>query len=410
MSLLTKVIGTLSGKSDQITWSEGWIDWLKGGQATDAGVSIGRDDAMKVAAFHACVRLIALKLQSFPVDVYRRVSDTERRPAGVAPRWTRRPNGERLWPEFIAELAVSAATQGEVMLDVSRKDNAGYPSDMFAIDPAAVIVARDKGTRRLSYTMNTVDGLHPLDAGSIKHWRLMTMPGSDRGLSPLECARQELGIARAAQRYEATYFANGSTVSAVLQFPEGVGRDEAKEYVEQFRELYARGGDHHKVAGVVAAEYKPMAMSNKDAQFNELRSFSAIDITRFFNIHPTRIGEGLQTPMFGNSLEQFNMVIFQDAIQPYVTLFEAGFWELLPQPLYLKFNTSSLLRGDTRTRMDAYKGLFDVGAMSRAQIAAKEDLPVPPGGERYYLAANNYSPLDEDGVPLPPAQGESDGS
>ena len=36
MSLLTKVIGTLSGKSDQITWSEGWIDWLKGGQATDA--------------------------------------------------------------------------------------------------------------------------------------------------------------------------------------------------------------------------------------------------------------------------------------------------------------------------------------------------------------------------------------
>lgn len=397
MSILTKVIGSLSRKSDAISWTEGWADFLGGGARTYAGVSINRDDAMRVAAFHACVRLIALKLSSFPVDFYRR--ETTRRIPIPAPLWGLRPNREQLWPEFIAQAVVSVASQGEVFIDHSDRDSNGIIRALYVRDPQSVVVARDTQTNALSYTMNTSGGTVPLPR--VAHWRLMAMPGSDRGLSPLECARQELGIARASQQYLATYFANGATVSAVLQFPAGVSKEEAAAYVAQFRELYASSENAHKVAGLVAAEYKPMALSNEQAQFLQLRSFSAIDIARLFNIHPTRIGEGLHTMMVGTSAEQYNLIVYQDAIQPYVSLFEAGFRDLLPNGQYLKFNVSSLLRGDTETRMKAYKALFDMGALSRDEIRAFEDMNPVPGGESYYLPTNNYSPLGPDGMPVP---------
>lgn len=407
MSILTKVVRTLAGKSDAIAWPASWNEWLSGARSTDAGVSIGRDEAMSVAAFHACVRLIALKIASFPVDIYRK-DGSRRLVEPTPPRWSRRPNAEQMWPEFAAQLAASCACHGEAFVRVETNGR-GLPTDLFVVDPQAVVVARDSRTSALTYTVNTTAGVQPLT--SVKHWRLMALPGSDRGVSPLSAARQELGISRAAQRYLASYFANGAAVSAVLQFPEGVTEAEAKAYVEQFRDLYTGAGSHHKVAGVVAAEYKPMAATNEQAQFLQLRSFSAIDIARFFNIHPTRVGEGLQTPMFGNSLEQFNMVIYQDAIQPYVSLFEAGFRELLTPPQYLKFNTAALLRGDTKTRMEAYRAQFGLGSIKPDEIRAYEDLePLPDGRGQHTYVMTNLGPIGPDGVPVVAAKpGASNG-
>lgn len=405
MSILTKLLGGLSAKSETVSWPESFNQWLRGSRATEAGVSISRDDAMRIGAYHACVRLISLTLAGFPVDFLRKDAENRRTPMPMPPRWGVRPNADQLWPEFMGQLTSAAVNHGEVFLDVRDRGADGFPLNLYVVDPLAVTVVRDADTNVKSFLVNTTKGLQKRTGEEFRHWKLLQMPGSDRGLSTLDCALQELGIARASQSYLASYYANGGTVSAVLQFPPEVSKEMAKEYLDQFRELYAGAGNHHKVAGLVGGEYKPMASDNDKGQYLQLRSWSAVDIARMHGIHPTRIGEGLETPMFGNSIEQFNMVVYQDAIQPYVSLFEAGFRELLPPPAYLKFNTSAMLRADTKTRMESYRVLFGMGSIKADEIRAKEDMdPLPDGRGQHTYVMTNLGPVDADGLPQVPAK------
>ncbi len=106
----------------------------------------------------------------------------------------------------------------------------------------------------------------------------MSLPGSDRGLSPLDAARQEAGISIAAQRFQASFFRNGATVSAVLEMPQGTTRQQAELLRDMWHEEHQGSEQAHKVGILPGASYKPMAITQEQAQFLESRDFSVLDI------------------------------------------------------------------------------------------------------------------------------------
>ncbi len=406
MSLLGKTLGSLLTKSDAVTWPESWNTFL-GGVRTEAGVSVDSESAMRHTAVYGSRRIIAYTIASLPADVLAKRDLGNGRSARVPftpePLWLRRPNAEQLWPEFCAQAVDSLLGDGNLFMDTRNKDGRGKPQSLFILNPRAVITARRQDTNELVYANHRGEAFAP---GDIVHVRALTLPGHDRGLSPVEMARQEIGIGQAAQKYLGKFYQNGAAVSAVLEFPAGTSEAEATSYTQSFRELYGGGGEGHKIAGLVAAQYKPMSITHEQAQFLEERQFGVVDIgTRIYGIPPHRLGAMLDKPQFGNSIEQQNMSFVQDAILPWTTLLEAAFkrW-ILPAPAYLKFNVNGLMRGDAASRAQFYQTMRQqLGVMNGDDVRALEDMnPMPDGkGQAFWMPANTYLVGDQ-GYPILP--------
>lgn len=401
MSLLGKTLGSLLTKSDAVTWPESWNGFI-GGARTEAGISVDSESAMRHSAVYGSRRIIAYTIAGLPASVMRR-DGTSRYPYAPEPSWLSRPNGEQTWPELCAQMVDSLLGDGNLFLDTRNKDRAGYPTALFVYNPRAVVVGRRTDTNEVFYadTRGAV-----IDRANIVHIRALTLPGHDRGLSPVEMARQEIGIGQAAQKYLGKFYQNGAAVSAVLEFPAGTSEAEATSYTQSFRELYGGGGEGHKIAGLVAAQYKPMSITHEQAQFLEERQFGVVDIgTRIYGIPPHRLGAMLDKPQFGNSIEQQNMSFVQDAIMPWTTLLEAAFrrW-ILPYPAYLHLRVNGLMRGDAASRAAFYQTMRQqLGVMNGDDIRALEDMnPMPDGkGEAYWMPANTYL-VGDAGFPILP--------
>jgi HK97 family phage portal protein len=374
---------------------------IRSSMNTDAGVSVDSESAMRHSAVYGSRRIIAYTVAGLPADVLRKDGEF-RRPYTPEPPWLSRPNREQLWPEFIAQSVDSLLGDGNLFWDIHNRRN-GYPSALFVLNPRGVVVGRREDTRTLFYADSQGK---EISARSIAHVRALTLPGHDRGLSPVEMARLEIGIGKSAQKYLAKFYVNGSAVSAVLEFPAGVTKEEAQEYTDAFREMYSAGGEGHKIAGLVAAQYKPMSITHEQAQFLEERQFGVVDIgTRIYGIPPHRLGAMLDKPQFGNSIEQQNMSFVQDAVMPWTTLLEAAFREfILPEPAYLKFSLNGLLRGDAASRAAFYQTMRQqLGVMNGDDVRALEDMnPMPDGkGAAYWMPANTYL-VGNQGYPILP--------
>ena len=404
MSLLGTALGALRGREPRGGSVDPVLENLIRGFQTDnyTGISVDSESAMRHSAVYGSRRIIGYTIAGLPVDVLRK--DGKRRLAHTPePPWLQGPNAEQTWPEFCAQMVDSLLGDGNLFLDVSNRDRLGWPAALFAVDPRAIVVGRTEVERRLFYV--TAGGVE-IPRRDIVHVRALTLPGHDRGLSPIEMARQEIGIGQAAQKYLGKFYQNGAAVSAVLEFPAGTSEAEATSYTQSFRELYGGGGEGHKIAGLVAAQYKPMSITHEQAQFLEERQFGVVDIgTRIYGIPPHRLGAMLDKPQFGNSIEQQNMSFVQDAILPWTTLLEAAFrrW-ILPDPAYLHFNVNGLMRGDAAARAQFYQTMRQqLGVFSGDDVLALEDMdPMPDGkGETYWMPANTYLVGDQ-GYPILP--------
>jgi len=419
VSFLTKAVGAIKSAGDTVPLPESWLEFF-GGSPTHAGEPVNSETAMRHSAVYGSRRIIAYTIAGLPADVLVKKPAAAgrfvREPVTPEPRWLMRPNAEQLWPEFVAQAVDSLLGDGNLFLDTSTKGRDGRPGQLFVLNPRAVTVGRMTSNNELVYQ----DPKGILNRQNLIHVRALTLPGYDRGLSPLEMARQEVGIGQAAQKYLAKFYVNGSTVSAVLEFPPDMTKEQVTENATTFKELYTGSADKaHTVAAVAGASYKPMGLTNEQSQFLELRQYGVVDIgTRIYGIPPHRLGALLDKPQFGNSIEQFNMAFVQDAIMPWTTLLEAAFRRyVLPQPQYLHFGLNGLMRGDSKSRAAFYLTMRQqLGVLNGDDILAFEDMnPMPDGkGQQYWMPANTYLVGDQ-GFPIlperqsPPSDSASEG-
>lgn len=408
MSLLGSALNAVRGSEPRATVGRPMTEWLAElPPATDAGIGVNSESSMRLSAVYGSRRIINYTIASLPaaVLVKRQAANgrSTRSPYRPEPVWLTQPNPEQTWPEFCAQMSDSLLSDGNLFLDISNKTRGGVPGALYVVDPESVIVARNQETKELFYL--GANG-QLIDKKTIVHGRALTLAGQDRGLSPIAMAREEIGIGRAAQKHSATFFVNGATVSATLEFPDSMTEQQVKDAVQVFRDTYSGANKAHKVAAIAGGTYKPMAVNQKDAQFLESRNFTVVDIgTRIYGIPPHRLGAMLDTPQFGNSIEQYNWAFVQDAVIPWVTIIEALFKRyVVPSGSYFHMELNGLLRGDAASRAAYYQTMRQqLGVFNADDILELEDRnPLPEGmGQAYWMPANTYL-VGPNGTPILP--------
>jgi HK97 family phage portal protein len=332
------------------------------------GVSVTEQSSMQLLTVYGSVRLISDSIATLPLDVYRRTGD-DAKVEVAKPQWLQQPTTNLDFTSWVSQVLSSLLLHGNAYVVVQRNE-VGTIVELIPLDPSKVRVTRDRS--RLIYIVNG----NRVDA-EILHIKGLMLPGSDVGLSPVEYARQSIGLGLAAVKFGTGYFEGEGNMPGVIEMPGSAQPETLRAIAEQWRRRRREGG--RGLPGVLqeGAAWKPTGVTNEQAQFLATRKFTSAEIAgQMFMIDPTELGIGIEgSSLTYANLEQRNTRFVRVTLLPWIVRLEKALSDLLAQPRYVKFNIAALLRGDLQTRYAAYAVGIGAGFLEPNEARDWEDLP-----------------------------------
>lgn len=323
--------------------------WGRGSDVGDpvwSGMDVSQEQSLRMTTVFRCVRLICETLAALPVDAVRSRGDI-REPVPRPPAWIETPNPEDTWFTFAERIFESLAMDGNAFVAITARDALGFPAELWTLHPRVVDVRRRTPTGEIVYVWTgygtqTLTRFGPTNpTGDVLHLRLAAAGGL-RGLSPLDLAKQAIGLALAAEKYGARFFAEGQTLSGVISLPATEGA-RSKEYVEQIRanwQAHHAGTSSSHRPGILTggATWTPLSITNEQAQFLETRRFQVEEIARLYGVPPHMVSSVTNSTSWGTGIEQQALGFARFSLLPWIVRFEQAFSQLLPRGNYVKLN------------------------------------------------------------------------
>ena len=363
----------------------------------DQGTSITKKKATTIPAVLSAVRCISETLASLPLDLYRRLDDgkelADNRDLHRLLKF--KPNDEMSSFQFRETMQLWLLTWGNAFANIQRAGNQKI-TGLWPIEPRRVKVFR-RDNREPGYKVKVPNG----EDRFVEQRNMLHLKGLSRngmvGLSPIQEARQSLGLAKAMEEHGAKVFENGAHPGSVLRHPNQLSPEAKENLREEFENAYSGLNNAHRVAVLEEGlEWDPIQMSPEDLQMLDERKFQIREIARIFRIQPHLI-QDLEDASFSN-IETQTLEFVKYTLRPWLVRWEQDIRnQVIPEAsqgnLFVEFNVDGLLRGDAETRSEFYRTGFQNGFFSPNDIRAMENLNPVDGGDEYYRPLN-MTPID----------------
>lgn len=375
MSILRDLFRSAPTYDDPGPWGAGMVRW--GGY--NAGSGVDAEQAMRLSAVFACLRLLSEAVATMPLDTFVR-SDGARRPFRPKPDYLtfQPPQGSRI--DYLSQVMMSLLTDGNAFIATPR-NALGEPVGLVVIDPCKVKVERDQ-TGAVTYRV----GENSYSDYDVMHIKGMCLPGATRGLSPLGYARETIDLGLSAQRYGAAFFANGALPGAIVEAPGSFSQEAADRVTAMWNSKHQGTGNAAKV-GVLTngAKLTKVSINPEEAQFLQTRQFQVPDVARIFGVPPHLIADASNSTSWGSGLAEQNLAFGQFSLRPWVDRIEDAHGRLLTTHglpnVFVKLNMDALLRAGTKERYDAYSVALASNFQMINEVRRLEDLPPVPWGD-----------------------------
>lgn len=364
--------------------------WGRGGRpVTDC-------DALGVVSVYACVRVIAETLASLPLVTYRRLEPRGRtRDTGHPLFWLLHdsPNPEMSRMTFWEAIVGHATLRGTGYAEIQR-DQDDRPIALWPLRPDRMRVDRT-AAGRLFYRYRLTTGPEKI----FDQRDILNVPGFGSngivGFSPIELHAQAIGLASDAEGFASRFFQNDSTPGGVLQGDKEMS-DAAYERLKASWEQTHQGvGQSHRMAILEEGfTWQQVGLHGREVQFIEQRRFSVEEIARLFRV-PLHLIQELSHATFTN-IEHQSIDFVVHTIRPWAERVEAAIERCLLSPAerrthYVEHLVDGLLRGDIKTRYEAY-AVSRVNGWNNAndirELENQNPLPDGQGGDTYWAPLN----------------------
>ncbi|WP_374349173.1 phage portal protein [Chitinimonas sp.] len=348
------------------------------GKLSMSGARVTPESALQLSAVYASVRVLSETIACLPINIYR-TGDKNKKPAKdhwLWPLLTRRPNRYQNPFEFKEMLQGHLALRGNAYC-LMQFDRQGRITELLPRHPDRVkIDLLDNGDYRFQIADQTGKWV-PFAREEVWHLRGLSSDGIV-GLSPMDIAREAVGLGLSAQSYGARFFQNDAKPTGGWIEFNGTFKDKTSR--EMFRESWqdAQAAMNRGRMAVLehGMKYHEVGVTNDDAQFLETRKFQTEEIARIFRVPPHLIGD-LSRSTFSN-IEQQSIDFATYTMTPWAERWEASIEHQLlldSDEIEVSFDFRRLLRGDAGARASYYhNGILD-GWMTRAEAREAEDLP-----------------------------------
>ena len=406
MGILKSLFRSRDKPKDTLTAEQ--YPFLLGPRAA-SGQIVTDQTAMRISAVYACVRVLAESIAALPLHLYR-YTDGKKTKADDNPLYTLihdEPNPEMTSFDFREVMMTHILLTGNAYAQ-KIYNGRGELVALWPLNPNRMTVWRNaSGQLRYTYTRDADEAL--ADDGlvvTLTPEYIMHIPGLSfdgiMGYSPIEVARNALGLSMAAEEYGSKFFANGASPSGILSHPSVI--KDSEKVRKSWQEAFGGSQNSGKVAVLEEGmTYTPISIPPDQAQFLETRKFQIDEIARIYRVPPHMIGD-LEKSSFSN-IEQQSLEFVVHSLNPWVVRWEQILKKSLltrneKKEYFFGFNVDGLLRGDYESRMRGYATARQNGWMSANDIHRLENMdliPAEEGGD-LYLVNGNMVPLGSAGA------------
>lgn len=356
------------------------------------GLGISEQTALNYIAVYQCVRVLSNTFAMLPLKLYRRRPDGGKDEARDHPLYRLlhlAPNPDMVsfvWRKIaMRHIATWGNHYSEITVDqVGRMQL--WPIRPDRIEPSW----GPDGRRKYTY-LSSRSGRKEMRPGSVFHMQGQTTDGL-MGLSPITELRHTLNLASSADRYARSVFDNGARPATVLSHPKNLSLGAIDRLAAQMDDLKGASNAGKTVVLEEGMQITPIGFPPEDSLFLSAQLNQHRLIYGAYGIPPHKVGD-LERATFSN-IEHQSLEFIQDGIMPWLVNAEQEFAVQLidDDDYWAEFDVDGYLRGDAKTRAEAFAIRWQHGTLNANQWRAKENENPIPGGEEFYVPVN-YKPM-----------------
>lgn len=371
---------------------------MAGGAPTASGVNVNESNAMRTSAVYACVRVLAETIASLPLITYRITPRGKERALGhkLYPILHDQPNSELTSFEFREAMMACMLLWGNAYAEIETNAR-GDVLALWPLSPGMMEVMRNESGKLYYHYQLPNGGYRDLIPYQVMHVRGLSFNGLV-GFSPIQLARQAIGLAVATEEFGARFFGNGARPGVYLEHPGQLSDVAYKRMVESWNDTHQGLSNAHRATILEEGmKLETVGIPPEEAQFLETRQFSIEEIARIYRVPLHLIGD-LRRATYGN-IEHSSIDFAVHSIRPWAVRWEQAIRRDLIGPLErasitAEFQIDGLLRGDLPSRYTAYAQGRQGGWLSVNDVRRLENMNEIDEGDIYLEPLNMKDAAD----------------
>jgi HK97 family phage portal protein len=355
---------------------------------TESGVNVNADTTLALSSAYRAMWVLSTSIASLPLNVYDTDGKTVKLSVSheVNVLLNRKPHDLYTPFTFKQTMMMHLLTNGNCY--IKKKKNAyNQVTELLILPLSEVTVFYDENREQKYFKYKSKE----YTSTEIIHIVGMGFDGLV-GKSPIAVSRDNIGLSLASQQYGSKVFKNGVFSSGAVEVPNVMKDDSYARFKESLNTSYgglANAGKPMILEG--GATYKQLKLDVQDAMFIEQRKMNVYEIARIYGVPPHILFQ-LDKSSF-NNIESLGIEFVRYTLRAWCEMIESAFnCDLLRTDDFgkreVRFNLDAMLRGDSKSRAEYYKNMFNIGAFSPNDILTSE------GFNEYEGGADKYVPLN----------------
>ena len=415
MGLIRRIINAITAENgtDPITVdlnSQKLLEWL--------GIDSEKPEAISEMTYFTCLKVLSETMGKLPLKYYREAEQGGRvrePPTAAGKLLMYRPNSAMTPATFWSAIETNCEHYGNAYVwiqgEFKRRRYGGeynvkafWPmqSDCVNVTMDDAGIFGEAGKLYYEYTDPRAGKKYVFKQNEIMHFKTWLTWDGIMGKSVRDILRTSIIGSAEAQKYLEETYANGLTASSILQYTGDLNESHRKRLAKQYTEMLTGTKSIGKVVPLpLGLTLQPLTVKHTDAQFMELRKYSALQIAAAFGVKPNQINDYEKSSYANSELQQLAFLV--DTMLYRITAYEQEINskiltnEEVRDGKFYKFNERVLLRANSEAQIHAVSEAIQNGVYTPNEARHYLDLPDKDGGDQL-IVNGNYIPLTKVGA------------
>ncbi len=384
--------------------SEGLLEWL--------GIDSRNKNLISEVTYYTCMKMLSETMGKLPLKYYQ---ETERgriraEPDEMTRLLTVRPNPIMTPTTMWSAAEMNCQHYGNAFIWIRRtfegKKYGGIykPLDLWLMQSSYVTVLMDdvgifggKGKLYYQYSDPKSGEQYLFKSEDVMHFKTWYSLDGIMGEPVRKILQDTVGGALESQSFMNKLYEQGLTASMAMQYVGDLDEGRRKQLENKFAKALTGPKNAGKVIPVpIGLQLTPLKMSLTDAQFFELKKYSALQIAGAFGIKPNQINNYEKSSYANSETQQLAFLV--DTMAYRLKMYEEEInFKVLPtqtqkEGFFYKFNEKAILRADSQTQMENLAKAVNNGIYTQNEAREYLDKPAKEGGDTL-MVNGNYIPI-----------------
>ncbi len=372
-----------------------WSDFDGVSSSRRHQIPVSAKSVVQIPEVFATLQVISAAAASLPLDVFERGADGTKQkavnhPLGDLLKY--QPNPMQTAFEFRGQLTWDLCLHRNAYAEIEMGPR-GPVDTLWRLDPQKLDILVARNGRDYVYELLQEDGTkRKIDPENVMHLRALPLKANNLvGESLLKQGEMTFARALAVQTFAQAFFENGAQPSGVVTLAGAFKNPEqADELRRKWNMRFQQARNRHGIAILDAGgKYESIAMENDKAQFLETYKESALQCIRLWRMPPHKVG--ILDKATNNNIEHQGLEFVTDCLMPWLVAWEQGCRKSLvinTAKYYVEHNVAGLLRGDLKSRYEAYAVGRNWGWLSANDVRRLENMNDVDNGDVYMQPLN----------------------